>query len=87
MTGDSSMFIDFYHKDYNHITYGDNNKGKFLWEGVMRNPSIIIVDVVLLVIGLKHNLFNISQYYDKGYSIFFLPWVSQLSISLMRNCA
>lgn len=43
------MFIDFYHKEHNHITFGDNNNGKTLGEGIVKNSSTITIDGVLLV--------------------------------------
>lgn len=39
--------------------------------GVVVNPSIITINGVLLMKGLKHNLLSISQLYDKCYSIKF----------------
>lgn len=65
------MFIKFNEKESGHITYGDNIKGKILGEGVVANPSIITIENVLLVKGLKQNLLSISQLSDKGYSVSF----------------
>lgn len=51
--------------------YIDINQGKILGESIIENPSTIIVDNVLLVKGLKHNLLSIINLYDKGFSITF----------------
>lgn len=40
-------------------------------EGIVKNPFTITVDGVFLLKDLKHNLLNVSQLYDKGYSITF----------------
>lgn len=37
----------------------------------MGNPSTITIEGALLINGLKHNLHNIIQLWEKGYSIFF----------------
>lgn len=71
------MFIEFDEKGSNHVTYGDNTRGKILGEGVMRNPFTITVEGVLLVEGIKHNLLSIIQLCEKDYSMFFytLSWL------------
>ena len=53
------------------VTFGDNGKGKIIGIGnIGITPSTYIKDI-LLVDGLKHNLLNISQLYDKGYKVVF----------------
>ena len=37
MTGDKSKLSDFMSKDGGYITFGDNNKGKIMGEGNIRN--------------------------------------------------
>lgn len=71
MTGYMLLFIDFVKKACDLVMYGDNNKGKILGEGVVENPSTIIIDDVFFVKGIKRNLISISQLCDKGYSITF----------------
>lgn len=71
MTGNAPMFIKFGHKESGHVTYGDNTCDKILGEGVVGNPSIITIEGVLLVKGIKHNLLSVTQSCDKGYYIVF----------------
>jgi len=73
MTRDSTQLINIKWKLEGYVTYGDNNRGKILGVGdIGRNDRVIIEDV-LLVKGLKHNLLSISQLCDKGYKIMFEP--------------
>jgi len=44
-----------------HVTHGNNNKGKILGTGKVKNSSIVEIEDVLLVDRLKHNLLSISQ--------------------------
>ena len=53
------------------VIFGDNNKGKVIGTGMVGNISKPLIENVLLVRGLKHNLLSISQLYDKGYKIIF----------------
>lgn len=68
---DASMFIKFNEKESGHVTYGDNTKGKIVGEGIVRNPSTITIENILLVKGLKHNFLSITQSCDKGYYVVF----------------
>ncbi|KAL8108679.1 hypothetical protein AgCh_024951 [Apium graveolens] len=52
------------------ISYGDGNIGKILGYGKIKIENIIIENVVL-VVGLKHNLISVSQICDKGYHVNF----------------
>jgi hypothetical protein len=71
MTGDESLFIEFTPKRKGFVTYGDNNKGAILGEGIVGNPSTTTISDVILVDGLKHNLLSVSQLCDKGFKITF----------------
>lgn len=53
---------------------GDNNKDKVHGECVMRNPFTIIIDGVLLLKWVKHNILSVNKLCDKGYSIIFGTW-------------
>src|ERR1044072_1494493 len=71
MTGDKSKFCFLTLKAKGFVTYGDNNQGRILGDGkVGKSPQTMIEDV-LLIEGLKHNLLSISQLSDKGYNIEF----------------
>lgn len=53
MARDESTFIKFIHKEQNYVAYEDNNRGKILEEGIVRNSSTIIIYGVLLVTMFK----------------------------------
>ena len=53
------------------VIFGDNNKGKVIGTGIVGNISKPLIENVLLVSGLKHNLLSISQLCDKSYKIVF----------------
>lgn len=61
MMGDTSTFIKFNHTKSGHVTYGDNTKGKISGEYIVRNPSTIAIEGVILVKGLEQNLFRIHD--------------------------
>nr|KYP34086.1 Copia protein [Cajanus cajan] len=72
MTGDPSKFSSLKLKNEGFVTYGDNNKGRILGHGNIGNSSsLTLIENVLLVEGLKHNLLSISQLSDKGFKIEF----------------
>jgi len=71
MTGDKSKFLSISFKQEGHVTYGDNNKGRILGRGSIRDKDILIINDILYVEGLKHNLLSISQLCDKGYQVIF----------------
>ena len=53
------------------MTFGDNSKGKIIGvESIGKNPSPIIENVIR-VESLKHNLLSISQLCDKGNRVIF----------------
>lgn len=71
MTGNKAMFATLQPKDGGYVTFGDNSKGKIIGVGsIGKNPSPIIENV-LFVEGLKHNLISISQLCDKCYRVIF----------------
>ncbi|KAK8674770.1 hypothetical protein V6N13_032873 [Hibiscus sabdariffa] len=71
MTGDKSRFLEFKSKSGGVVTFGDNSKGNIEGIGSIGNHSSILIDDVLYVNGLKHNLLSISQLCDKGFNVFF----------------
>jgi len=73
MTGDKTKFAKLELKEEGFVTYGDNNKGRILGNGVIGNGSSFNIKNVLLVEGLKHNLISISQLCDKGFKVMFEP--------------
>jgi len=71
MTGDAKKFSKISYKASGHVTYGDNNRGKILGVGKVTSSSSTVIENVLLVEGLKHNLLSISQLCDKGLKVTF----------------
>ena len=72
MTGDYSKLSSFTSiKNGGTVTFGDNGKGEILGYGNVGTGSITLIENVLLVYGLKHNLLSISQLCDKGYEVEF----------------
>ena len=53
------------------MTFGDNGKGRIIGHGSIGNNSSSLIEKVLLVDGLKHNLLSISQLCDKGFKVIF----------------
>ena len=53
------------------MTFGDNGKGRIIEHGSIGNNSSSLMENVLLVDGLKHNLLSISQLCDKGFKVIF----------------
>ena len=71
MTGDRAMFSTLKSKDGGHVSFGDNSKGNIIDEGSIGKTSSPIIENVLLVEGLKHNLLSISQMCDKDNHVTF----------------
>ena len=67
MTGDESKFAFLTRRKGGYVTFGDNGKGRFIGHGSIGNNSSSLIENVLLVDGLKHNLLSISQLCDKGF--------------------
>ena len=89
MTGDKSKLADLIYKKGGYVTYADNNKGKILGEGNIRNQDKIVIRNVLYVDGLKHNLLSMSQLCDKGLKVKFnhnLCLVSEQKIGKVMLC-
>jgi len=82
MTGDKSKFVNLFLKQEGHVTYRDN-KGKILGRGTIGDKNTFLINNVLFVEGLKHNLLSISQLCDKGYQITFKP--NTCDISLLKS--
>ena len=71
MTEDKSIFTSLSPKDGGFITFRDNNKGKIISIGNVGNKPSLIIENILLIDGLKHNLLTISQLCDKRNRIIF----------------
>ena len=53
------------------MTFGDNGKGRIIGHDSIGNNSSSLIENVLLVDGLKHNLLSISQLCDKCFKVIF----------------
>ena len=71
MTGDKNKFTSLALKDGGNIKFRDNSKGKIIGIGNIGKSYSLIIEDVLLVDGLKHNLLSINQLCDKGYNVIF----------------
>ena len=71
MTRNSKAFSSFTLKESGIVTFGDNGKGKIMGHGKIGKFPSLILENVLLVDGLKHNLFSVSQLCDKGHKVTF----------------
>ena len=62
MTGNKAMFATLQPKDGRYVTFGNNSKGKILGVGSIGKNYSPIIENILLVEGLKHNLLSITNY-------------------------
>ena len=65
------MFACLSPKDGGFVTFGDNSKGKIIGIGNVGKEPFPIIENVLLVDRLKHNLLSISQLCDKRNKVIF----------------
>ena len=64
--------VCFPYKEKGRICYiGDNAKGRIIGQCNIGNDTSSLIESVLLVNGLKHNLLSISQLCDKGFKVIF----------------
>ena len=71
MIGDESKFAFLTKKKWGYVTFGDDAKGKIIGQGNIGNDTSSLIENVLLVDGLKHNLLSISQLCDKCFQVIF----------------
>src|SRR3954465_15835331 len=71
MTGKINMLSSLQHKDGGLVTFGDNNQCKVIAIGNVGQGKNSLIENVLLVDGLRHNLLSITQLCDKGYMVLF----------------
>jgi len=81
MTGDNSKFVKWHLKHEGHVTYGDNNIERILDRGTAGDKNTFLINEVLFVEGLKHNLLSISHLCDKNYQLIFKPNIYEISLS------
>ena len=71
MMGDKELFVILETKEGGITTVEDNGKGHIIRFGKIQITHSSIIENVLYVKGLKHNLISISQLCDKGYKVSF----------------
>ena len=71
MTGNKAMFATLQPKDGGYVTFSDNSKAKIIGIGSIGKNPFPIIENVLFVEGLKHNLLSINQLCDKGNRVIF----------------
>ena len=72
-------------KNGGYVTFRDNAKGKIVGEGKIGKSPNPIIDDVLIVNGLKHNLQSISQFCYKNCKVVFEP--SRCVVNDDNECA
>ena len=82
MTGDKEKFTTLTLQKGGQVTFGDNSKGKILGIGTVSMTSSLLIENVLLVEGLNHNLLSISQLCDKNFGIILIK-INVVLIPLM----
>ena len=70
MIWDTSATPSRYHKG-GTVTSGDDSKGKIIGIGHIKISSSPLIENVILVDGLKHNLLSISQLCDRDFKVVF----------------
>jgi hypothetical protein len=71
MTGDKWKFSTLKEKSGGIVNFGGKDQGKIIGVGDITTIGGTVIENVLLVSGLKHNLISISQLCDKGYKVQF----------------
>ena len=66
MAGDVSKFLHISLKNSEHVTYGDNNKGKIVGVRKIGTNSSTSIKNVLLINDLKYSLSRVHQLCHKG---------------------
>ena len=70
MTGDESKFFFLQRKTTDMLPL-ETMQGRIIDKDKFGNGTCSLIESVLLVDGLKHNLLNISQLCDKGFKVIF----------------
>ena len=65
MIGDESKFAFLIKRKGGYVTFGNNAKGRIIGQGNIGNDTSSLIESILLVDGLNHNLLSINQLCDK----------------------
>jgi hypothetical protein len=79
MTGDKKWFSSLTQvKEKIYITFGDNRRGRVIFEGVVHVSDKVMLKRVALVKSLDFNLLLVSQLLDEGFEVRFKSGESRL---------
>jgi hypothetical protein len=79
MTGDKKWFSSLTPvKEKMYITYGDNERGRVIFKGVVHVSDKVTWKRVALVKSLGFNLLSVSQFLDEGFEVRFKSGESRL---------
>ena len=81
MTGDRAYLSTIIEYEGGTVTFGDGNIAKVVGKGTLNVPNMPVIEDVLYVDGLKHNLLSISQICDKDHVVNF----SSLGCEISKN--
>ena len=70
MIGDKSKFAFLTKRKGGYVSFGNNAKGKIIGQDNTGNDTYSLIENVLLVDGLKHNILSISQICDRFWNDF-----------------
>ncbi|KAJ8639611.1 hypothetical protein MRB53_016305 [Persea americana] len=79
MTRDKSLFSTLNDYDGGAVTFGAGNVSKVVGKGTVNVPNMPLIEDVLCVDGLKHNLLSISQICDKDHDVIFTSHGCEIS--------
>jgi ribosomal protein L1 len=65
MTRNHNILTKFKEKDRGNVTFSNNDKSKIIGIGNFEYEKSNMIENILLIDGLKHNLLNVSQYVIK----------------------
>ena len=87
MTWDINNFATLlrYHEG-STVTFGDDAKRKIIGIDNVKLGTSPIIENVVLVDGLKHNLLSVSQLCDKGFNIIFDNFTCDILNKKINTC-
>src|SRR5436190_1679759 len=85
MTDKINMLSSLQYKDGGLVTFGDNNQCKIIAIGNVGQGKNLLIENILLVDDLRHNLLSINQLYDTGYKVLFDNEACYLYYLYMKN--
>ena len=75
-----------YQQFYNPITFRDDSKRKIIDIDNIKIGSSLVIENIVLVDSLKHNLLSISQLCDRGFKVIFNDLSCNILDSKTNTC-